>query len=181
MAFFGFCGPACVQYILKQTVKTLRRELGLGRGKKLSKSKIKELTKNNKLNRLLFVLPSLTELGDILKTSSKLGTDNADIVRYLKKVGFKTKERSECDWNGLKEAVENREFVLVDWWTDIGDPGQDLGHYCVAVAVGKKFLTLFDPDINKKRRLGKDKFLSRWHDIKPDGSQLNQWLLEIWR
>ncbi len=146
---------------------------------RLKKDEIKEFVKRKKIYSLLLHLPSLTELGDLLKTSAKLGTQPEDIVRYFKKTGFKVRVRDEASWQDLKNALKNDKMVIVDWWTDFGDPGEDLGHYSVVTRISSKTMTIFDPDINKKRVLGKKTFLERWHDVHADGTTILNWMCEV--
>jgi hypothetical protein len=191
VAHYGYCGPTSILWILRQTAKELRGKVignqgnqgeGKGRGNRenrLRKETVKELVKKKKIFSLLLHVPTLNELGDMLKTSAKLGTQPEDIVRYLLRLGFKVKVHEEADWQILKKAVSDGKMVLVDWWTDIGDPGEDLGHYSVVTRVSCKTLTIYDPDINKKRVLGKGTFLERWHDVRADGRKMLSWMAEI--
>ena len=213
MAFYGYCGPTSILYILKQTVRELRASLQKnGKGEKGNKGKkgngsarhasqlagvagrgnggskgsltkretYKELAKKNKIYALLLYLPTVNYLGDKLNTSEKLGTQPEDMVRLLKRLGYKVRVREEATWAELKKAVDDdQKQVLVDWWTDIGDPGEDLGHYSVVTRISSKTLTIYDPDINKKRVLGKNTFLERWHDVRADGRKMLSWMCEI--
>lgn len=198
MAFYGYCGPTSILWVLKKTARELRQRIlekenptsprhrtglrGASRGNQ--KGRIKRETLNgfarrNKIYKLLFHIPGVGELGDILKTSEKLGTQPEDMVRYLRRIGFGVRVKEEACWLDLKKAIGKGKMVLVDWWTDIGDPGEDLGHYSVVIRVGSRSLTIFDPDLNKKRVLGKDKFLERWHDVRADGRKMLNWMAEI--
>lgn len=195
MAFYGYCGPTSILYILKQTAKDLREKVlkngnppssrnaaGLRRGKggnHIKRETMKDLAKKKKIYALLLYLPTLNVLADKLNTSEKLGTQPEDMVKYLKRLGFKVRVREEADWQHLKKALDNNKQVLVDWWTDIGDPGEDLGHYSVVTRISNKTLTIYDPDINKKRVLGKNTFLERWHDVRADGRKMLNWMCEI--
>ncbi len=179
MAFYGYCGPAAILFVLKTTVSRLRKNVVGLRNQEAKNKKLHELVKRNKLYKLVLNLPTINKLADELSTSTKLGTHHEDMVKYLKRVGFKVRVREEAEWKHIKNALDEDRQVLIDWWTDFGDPGQDLGHYSVALRCGKRFLTIYDPDINKKRRIGKDRFMQRWHDVAADGRQLNQWMAEI--
>lgn len=194
VAFYGYCGPTSIYYILKQAREILRKkalEKG-GRGaqssqgnepkkaiKRLTKETVKELVKRKKVYSLLLHLPTLNQLGDTLKTSEKLGTQPEDMVKYLKRAGFQVKVHEEASWADLKKTLNDGKMCLVDWWTDIGDPGEDLGHYSVVTRISAKTLTIYDPDINKKRVLGKNTFLERWHDVRADGRKMLSWMCEI--
>jgi hypothetical protein len=190
VAFYGYCGPTSILFMLKQAREELRkRSLNSehrieNNGKKkmvkiLSKEMVKELVKRKKIYSLLLHLPTVNELGDTLKTSEKLGTQPEDMVKYMKKAGFKVRVREDSSWGDLKNAVRDGKMVLVDWWTDIGDPGEDLGHYSVVTRISTKTLTIYDPDINKKRVLGRVTFLDRWHDVRSDGRSMLGWMAEI--
>ncbi len=148
-------------------------------GNHIKRESMKELAKKNKIYSLLLYLPTLTTLADKLNTSEKLGTQPEDMVKYLKRLGFKVRVREEATWQNLKKAMDDDKMVLVDWWTDIGDPGEDLGHYSVVTRISNKTLTIYDPDINKKRVLGKNTFLERWHDVRADGRKMLNWMAEI--
>lgn len=149
------------------------------KGSQTKRETYKELAKKKKIYSLLLYLPTVNYLGDKLNTSEKLGTQPEDMVKYLKRLGFKVRVREEATWQNLKKALENDKMVLVDWWTDIGDPGEDLGHYSVVTRISSKTLTIYDPDINKKRVLGKNTFLERWHDVRADGRKMLSWMCEI--
>lgn len=190
MAFYGYCGPTSILFMLKQAREELRK-LSLNSEhrtenngkkksvKKLTKEMVKELVKRKKIYSLLLHIPTVNELGDTLKTSEKLGTQPEDMVKYMKKAGFKVKVKEGSTWLDLKNAVKDGKMVLVDWWTDIGDPGEDLGHYSVVTRISSKTMTIYDPDINKKRVLGKNTFLERWHDVRSDGRSMLGWMAEI--
>lgn len=199
MAFYGYCGPTSILYILKQTVRELREKMlkngnrgkGENQGKKgnggskestgsrTKRETYKDLAKKKKIYSLLLYVPTLNVLGDKLNTSEKLGTQPEDMVKYLKRLGFKVRVREEATWQNLKKAMDSGKMILVDWWTDIGDPGEDLGHYSVVTRISSKTLTIYDPDINKKRVLGKNTFLERWHDVRADGRKMLSWMCEI--
>lgn len=192
MAFYGYCGPTSIMYILKQTARKLREKLlkngknnggNAGNrgslGKRIKREDLKELAKKRKIYSLLLHIPTLNDLGDKLNTSEKLGTQPEDMVRFLKRMGFAVRVREEAEWRNLKKALDNGKMVLVDWWTDIGDPGEDLGHYSVVIRISSKTLTIYDPDINKKRVLGKNNFLTRWHDVRADGRKMLNWMAEM--
>lgn len=194
MAFYGYCGPTSILYILKQTVRELRESLlkrgngnGGNRGNqrnrgnhgRIKRETMKELAKKKKIYSLLLYVPTVNYLGDKLNTSEKLGTQPEDMVRFLKRQGYTVRTREEATWADLKRALEAGKQVLVDWWTDIGDPGEDLGHYSVVTRISSKTLTIYDPDINKKRVLGKNTFLERWHDVRADGRKMLSWMCEI--
>jgi hypothetical protein len=189
MAFYGYCGPNSILFILKLAREELRKRSlntehrtennGKKKLKRLTKEMVKELVKRKKIYSLLLHLPTSNELGDTLKTSEKLGTQPEDMVKYLKRTGFTVRVREEASWAELKKALQNGRMVLVDWWTDIGDPGEDLGHYSVVTRISTKTLTIYDPDINKKRVLGKNTFLDRWHDVRADGRKMLSWMAEI--
>jgi predicted double-glycine peptidase len=191
VAFYGYCGPTSILFVLKKAREELRlRVIGKGvkgnrgnggkQGKpRLNKEEVKEMLKRKKIYSLLLHLPNVNQLGDTLKTSEKLGTQPEDMVRFLKRTGFQVRVREEASWQELKKALNDGKMVLVDWWTDIGDPGEDLGHYSVVTRISSKTLTIYDPDINKKRVLGKNTFLERWHDVRADGRKMLSWMAEI--
>lgn len=191
MAFYGYCGPTSILFILKKAREILRKKvIGKGNGgsrgnggkqgkKRLNKEEVKEIAKKKKIYSLLLRIPTLNQLGDLLKTSEKLGTQPEDMVRFLKRTGFGVRVREGADWADLKKALNDGKMILVDWWTDIGDPGEDLGHYSVVIRISSKTLTIYDPDINKKRVLGKNTFLERWHDVRADGRTMLNWMAEI--
>lgn len=188
MAFYGYCGPTSILFILKTARAELRRRavssrqkaVGRRTGKeRLDKEKVKEIIKRKKIFSLLLHIPTLNQLGDTLKTSEKLGTQPEDMVKFLKRTGFQVKVKEDAGWQDLKKACDNGKIILVDWWTDIGDPGEDLGHYSVVTRISTKTLTIYDPDINKKRVLGKNTFLERWHDVRADGRSMLGWMCEI--
>jgi hypothetical protein len=186
MAFYGYCGPTSILFILKQTVRELREKVlkngkgnGGNSGRRIKRETMKDLAKKKKIYSLLLYVPTLNYLGDKLNTSEKLGTQPEDMVKYLKRQGYKVRVREEASWTDLKKALEAQKQVLVDWWTDIGDPGEDLGHYSVVTRISSKTLTIYDPDINKKRVLGKNTFLERWHDVRADGRKMLSWMAEV--
>jgi len=200
VAFYGYCGPTSILFILKTAREELRRrimnhsprgeagESGIKNGnkrndgekiKRFKKEEIKEWVKRKKIFSILLHIPTLNELGDHLRTSEKLGTQPEDMVRFLKRTGFSVRVREDAEWGDLKKALNNDKMILVDWWTDIGDPGEDLGHYSVVTRISAKTLTIYDPDINRKRVLGKNTFVSRWHDVRSDGTNMVGWMAEI--
>lgn len=87
------------------------------------------------------------------------GCDPWEIVRGMKKLGFKSFYKKSSSLKEVQEYLNKNIPVIIDW-----NP-RGYGHYSVIVAITPKRVYFADPKKDKIVFFTKAKFLSRWFEF----------------
>jgi ABC-type bacteriocin/lantibiotic exporter with double-glycine peptidase domain len=117
------------------------------------------------------------QLGELCRTTTHSGTEPEVLVQVLNDLGFKAVGQDKGSWNELKKLVSGGTPVLIDWWSNFGEPAE--GHYSLVYKVTDKLIFLMDPEIGGYRRIGKERFMKQWYDFYLDGRKNDKWYLYI--
>jgi ABC-type bacteriocin/lantibiotic exporter with double-glycine peptidase domain len=117
------------------------------------------------------------QLGDLCRTTTHSGTEPEMLVHVLNDLGFKTIDKQKGTWNDLKKLVTRGTPVLVDWWSNFGEPAE--GHYSLVYKVTDTHISIMDPEIGSYRRMGKERFMKQWYDFYLDGRKNDRWYMYI--
>lgn len=104
-------------------------------------------------------------LAVLCKTSETNGTSPENMDKALLTLGFKVTEKIGATWDELKSLTDAGTPVLVGWFSDFEEPGDE--HYAVAYRVTDTEIVMMDPEIGGERILQKDDFLKRWATTEP--------------
>lgn len=107
-----------------------------------------------------------------LKTSEKEGTPPWALASYAKTLGLKAEWREGVTLEEIEKAIEKKEPVIVDFqaWADKPIPASYKddwadGHAAVVVGIDAGKIYFMDPSVpSAYAYLGREEFLSRWHD-----------------
>lgn len=105
------------------------------------------------------------ELATLCGTSEADGTPPEHLARGLSALGFSMQERTGATWEELRALTEQGTPVLVGWFTDFEEPGDE--HYSIAYNVTDTDIYMMDPEIGGERVLPKEDFLRRWAITEP--------------
>ncbi len=108
---------------------------------------------------------SQKKIAKMAKTT-KNGTHHKNLVRVMKRFKIKAKART-ANIRELKKKLNSGNPAILNYFM----PQDNEGHFAVAIAKGKKFLTLNDPWLGKKRYSIK-RFKSLWFDPEDNSENL---------
>jgi ABC-type bacteriocin/lantibiotic exporter with double-glycine peptidase domain len=97
-------------------------------------------------------------LGRLAGTTKKHGTPPGGLVRAAESIGFETRLLEEASLADLQRQLKRKVPVIVNWFST------DEGHYSVAVGLDEKDIFLQDPDIGRRRKMSREKFVRVWFD-----------------
>ncbi|MEX2010386.1 MAG: cysteine peptidase family C39 domain-containing protein [Parcubacteria group bacterium] len=117
------------------------------------------------------------ELGRLCGTTISKGTEPEDLIRVLKKLGFKVFSKEQGTWSEIREIVSRGTPVLVNWWSDYELPSD--GHYSLVYRMTDKSIYLMDPELGGYRRMQRAKFMRQWYDFYANGRRNSRWYLYI--
>lgn len=110
------------------------------------------------------VLSSQDQLARELNTTQRRGTDNNQILNYLKNKQFEYSVQRGLDpqtaLEKLASAIKQKRSILITYWhlTD------KIGHFALVKKLTRKTITLQDPDKGPSYTLALKTFLKNWHD-----------------
>lgn len=104
-------------------------------------------------------------LAVICHTTEEDGTSPENMEKALLTLGFKVTEKIDGTWEELRELTEGGTPILVGWFSDFEEPGDE--HYSIAYRVTDDAITVMDPEIGGERTMPKDDFLKRWATTEP--------------
>lgn len=111
---------------------------------------------------------SENELAQLTGTG-ELGTDDTGIQRAAESLGFKVEIKNESSLDDIKEWVEKKVPVIVDWFTrgrsDYSDSEVADGHYSVVAGIDAKNIYLQDPELGGLRTMKREDFMRVWFDF----------------
>lgn len=102
------------------------------------------------------------ELGLAMKTRTKTGTSQNDMITTAAKEGFYCYSRRNSTLFKVKHFISRNLPVIVNFI----EPSEEEGHYAVIVGYKKGFLILNDPWHGKNFQISEKDFLKRWRDSK---------------
>ena len=104
-------------------------------------------------------------LAVLCHTSETDGTSPEHMDKALLALGFKVTEKIGATWDELKNLTDAGIPVLVGWFSDFEEPGDE--HYAIAYKVTDTEITMMDPEFGGKRILSKEDFMKRWATTEP--------------
>ena len=101
-------------------------------------------------------------------TTFRSGTPNLGLVRTMRGLGFTviTRENSTTFSDIRKYVAGKKVPVIVDWFSSYEHPAN--GHYSVVVDINKTHISLYDPGVNKIRKIPLKEFIQLWFDFDGD-------------
>jgi ABC-type bacteriocin/lantibiotic exporter with double-glycine peptidase domain len=105
------------------------------------------------------------QLAIICHTTEANGTSPENMEKGLLTLGVKFTEKIGGTWDELKTLTEGGTPVLVGWFSDFEEPGDE--HYSLAYRVTDTEIVMMDPEIGGERVLQKEDFLKRWAVTEP--------------
>jgi predicted double-glycine peptidase len=112
-----------------------------------------------------------------IHTNTKEGTKTEDIIKYLKRKGFKVSD-GVLTINELKKYIDKKipVIVVLQAWVDKKTPnwekGYTNGHYAIVIGYTDNSIIFSDPSSINETYLSYDEFLKRWHDEGEDKERL---------
>jgi len=117
------------------------------------------------------------ELMRLLNTNPDYGTDENDIVRVARQMGFVAEIRDNLTLEDLEKSIREKVPVIVDCqsWRGSAYSNQSWaddwydGHYMVVIGIDESNVYLEDPyTLGSRGFIPRQEFLDRWHN--PGGS-----------
>lgn len=110
-------------------------------------------------------------------TTVSHGVDPKGMMAGARKAGFTVSsianKLSGVTLSKIKRALSQNKSVIVDYLTG-PDKHMD-GHYSVVTNVGKRRISLWDPEQGKVRTVAKPAFISSWKDTTKNGGMFSRW------
>lgn len=100
------------------------------------------------------------EIAITSKYESRKGMSNQDIVHTLKKLGLKTREKTNSSWGDLKLANKNKDKIIIVSWMKNGY----VGHFSVIQEIDENRIIIADPESGKNEKIDKIIFMRLWMD-----------------
>ena len=92
------------------------------------------------------------------KTTQEYGTTSTGVVRGSRKIGFKATLRWRSSFSDIAKLLKNNVPPIVNWFS------VDDVHYSVVIGLDKKYVYIVDPEIGRRRKIERKKFLPLWFD-----------------
>lgn len=117
---------------------------------------------------------SLDKLVRICKTTKSHGTNHVNLVRAVKKFGFRCIHKSQSSLKEIKQFIRNNVPVIVNYYHDL----DEMGHYAIVCGYDdkEKALILADPSRGYNYNLSYKKFLEFWHNHNKNSIK---WILAV--
>jgi len=104
-----------------------------------------------------------------LMGKTDLGTNAQGFVRAAKSLGFEAVVKNEGDFNDIKNWLDKKVPVIVNWFTrgraDYPDSTVADGHYSVVAGLDEKNIYIQDPELGGLRTLKREDFKKVWFDF----------------
>lgn len=117
------------------------------------------------------------ELAKLCGITVDLGTNDQSLKRVAEKFGFEVKIKNFSSFEDIKEWLNKKVPVIVDWFTrgraDYDESEVADGHYSVVVGLDEEFIYLQDPEIGKLRKIKREDFMRVWFDF--TGEYIKSW------
>jgi predicted double-glycine peptidase len=117
------------------------------------------------------------ELVRLCGTDTNLGTTDLGMKQAAESLGFKVKIKNESTFEYIKEWLDRKVPVIVDWFTkgrsDYSDSEVADGHLSVVVGLDDEYIYLQDPEIGAMRKIERKDFTKVWFDFK--GEHFTSW------
>ena len=113
-----------------------------------------------------------------IKTDSRIGTEAADMVSYLKELGYDA-ELKHMKLDEVKQNLDKKIPVIITLQAHADEKNTDYsktwkeGHYVVAIGYDDKKIYFQDPSLMNRAYLTFDELNERWHDIEQDKKEYN--------
>lgn len=129
------------------------------------------------------------EMAELCGTTKDLGTDDKGIKQAVEGLGFKLEIKDNGTFEDIKNWLDKRVPVIVDWFTrgraDYDDSETADGHYSVVVGLDDRYIYIQDPEIGGLRKMERKDFMKVWFDftgefIKPNELIIRQ-LIAIYK
>lgn len=118
------------------------------------------------------------ELAELTKTTARLGTNDKEIERAAKKLGFKVAIKNNSSFSDVEKWLKKDVPPIVNWFTrgrvDYDDSQVADGHYSVVYGLDKDFIYLQDPEIGGIRKITRDDFKRVWFDFRGEFIKSNE-------
>lgn len=106
------------------------------------------------------VVKSEQSLAELCGTTARKGTRPDQLIRAVKRLGFRVKFSENGTWRVLNDYINHKRLpVLVDWFM-VND-----GHYSVACGLDRKTVWLADPSSGKIINMSWEVFRRCWFDF----------------
>jgi len=108
------------------------------------------------------------------KANEKTGTTHKNLLKTARKLGFKTKSRSNAKISDIMNYIEKSIPVIVNYY----EIKEKIGHYSVISGYDKKnkILYLDDPTHGRAYTFSFNRFLKTWHN---HNKTSNRWLMVV--
>jgi predicted double-glycine peptidase len=100
------------------------------------------------------------------------GTERENMIKFLKKLGFKVEERQKYTIDNLKNFINKNMPVIIPLQAWVGDDfkpgwekGWDNGHYVVVMGYTDDHIIFSDPSSIYDTYLSYEELDLRWHDV----------------
>lgn len=117
------------------------------------------------------------ELAKLCGITADLGTNDQSLKKAAEKLGFEVKIKHFSSLEDIKEWLDKKVPVIVDWFTrgrtDYDESEVADGHYSVVVGLDEEFIYLQDPELGKLRKIKREDFMRVWFDF--TGEYINSW------
>lgn len=115
------------------------------------------------------------ELGELCNTTIEHGTNHADMIAAVKKLGHEPVVKENATFDDLKEWIDNGVPVIVGWWSTDDD------HYSVVYGLDDKNIHLMDPELDEGRRsMPREEWDKVWYDFEsPARFRVERWMMAV--
>jgi predicted double-glycine peptidase len=118
---------------------------------------------------------SESELGIICRTTVEQGTNHADMVEGVRKLGYTPFTKENASLDDIKYWLDKDMPVVVGWWSTDDD------HYSVVYGIDDKNIYLMDPELDEgKREMALEEWDKVWFDFEgPLKYKVERWMLAV--
>jgi len=118
---------------------------------------------------------SEAELGKICRTTTEKGTNHADLLAGIRKLGYEPVAKENATLEDLKEWIAKDTPVIVGWWSTDDD------HYSVVYGIDDRNIYLMDPELDEGRRsMPIEDWLKVWYDFEGElNVKVDRWMVAV--